>query len=117
MFPEYSSNVPRTFQTALILAQLDGLVDGYLEIASAESALTRSDLLLLNGLGDLLDLLPALDPKSRPDWNAMSPALMLQTLSLSGHCSALIRVNGDLTDIVFSHSSWFIYASMNRVRT
>jgi len=100
---------------ALILAQLDGLVDGYLSVAPVETAFTRMDLILVNGLGDLLDLIPALNPKARPDWNNMTAPLMLATLSRSGHCSALIKVNGDLTDIVFSHSSWFIYAGMNRI--
>jgi len=34
---------------------------------------------------------------------------------LIGHCSALIRVNGDLSDLWAAHSSWFTYGSTNRI--
>lgn len=32
-----------------------------------------------------------------------------------GHCSALIKVTGNYSDLFAGHSSWFTYASMLRV--
>jgi hypothetical protein len=39
---------------------------------------------------------------------------MLAAIATSGHCSALIQVTGDLSQLLFAHSSWFVYASMLR---
>lgn len=60
------------------------------------------------------DLLPALSPKARPDWDSMQAEEMLAAIATSGHCSALIQVTGDLSQLLFAHSSWFVYASMLR---
>lgn len=41
-------------QTALVLAQLDGIVEGYAAAAPKEKQLTRTEIVILNALGDLL---------------------------------------------------------------
>jgi len=70
---------------------------------------------MLNDCGDFLDLLPALDPSRRVDWNNLSPQQLFRKLGRDGHCSALIKLPGDMSNLFTGHSSWFIYATMNRI--
>ena len=47
---------------------------------------------LLNGIGDVIDLIKALDKASRPDYFKMSTEELKQEVYRQGHCSALIKV-------------------------
>ncbi|ELU08391.1 hypothetical protein CAPTEDRAFT_181876 [Capitella teleta] len=101
----------------LILAQLDGLYDGYKSIADPSwvSEQSRMIVLVLNAVGDLIDLVHAVDPESRPKFSLMSHEEFEQFVHFSGHCSALVKVLGAFEDIFMSHSSWFVYAATNRI--
>lgn len=52
--------------------------------------------LLLNCLGDLGDLVPALDKSMRPAWHSMGPSELQDTLAARGKCSALVKIAGAL---------------------
>jgi len=62
-----------------------------------------------------LDLLPALHPNLRPNFDNMSVEEIISTVGRGGHCSGFIKVNGDLSDLWSAHSSWFVYSAMNRI--
>lgn len=103
----------------LVLSQLDGLHDGY-NFAAAQPhsnlpALDMSVFLILNGVGDALDLLSALYPETRPDWENLTPGEREATVASSGHCSGLVAVTGNFSDLFMAHSSWFIYQGMLRI--
>jgi hypothetical protein len=125
-----------------VLAQVDGLRDGYNNGAAAGAAtkgaaaaasllppMSRVDAMMLSATGDLLDVLPAVsqqklgrvgshatDLVADPALAAqMPPALLAEALADRGHCSALVRVNGDLSDILMAHTTWFSFAFMARV--
>lgn len=49
-----------------------GLYEGYNNQAEADKKLDWFSFDILNGNGDMLDLLTALDPDNRPDFSAMS---------------------------------------------
>ena len=49
-----------------------GLYEGYNDQAEADQKLDWFSFDILNGNGDMLDLLNALDPDNRPDFAAMS---------------------------------------------
>ena len=55
---------PYWVNVGYILAQFDGITAG---AQMANSAITNWDLILLNGVGDLIDLTRALFPEDRPD--------------------------------------------------
>jgi len=103
--------------TGLITAQFDGLVAGYAAVAPGKGlpALTAYEFQQMGGIGDLLDLIPALSPTDSWDWTAMSDAALMARVRKTTHCSALVKVNGDLTELYFSHVAWFIYTSMTRI--
>jgi hypothetical protein len=69
---------------------------------------------MLSGWGDLLDLIPALT-MDRPDWENMNEAEIHRELGQRGHCSALIKVMGNFSDIFMSQAAWFDYSAMNRI--
>jgi len=93
-----------------ILQQFDGLAAGYNAVAPADKQLPTLAFSILNGVGDLLDLMNALTGKSvwarfrqNEDW------------IYNSHCSALIKVTGNLQDLFTGHTSWFVFAAMMRI--
>ena len=63
----------------------------------------------LDGAGDLGDLQPALEPRL-PAWHDEDdPEALLQRLLSAGRCSALVKVTGNLDNLLLSHSSWFTF--------
>ena len=83
---------------ALLDAQLSGLVEGHnaaVAIGKPGGYLGRDDFLLLNALGDLIDIIPALSAdgkEGRTDWAAMSPDEMVHEIASQGHCSGFVKV-------------------------
>ncbi len=131
---------------ALVLAQFDGLVQGYNEHADPvrlyvciAAILTRNvqtrhlsaeTLWLMNSDGDVMDiermparnkaLVRARDGPRPPDAVAqrhaadMTATELIELISLTGHCSALIKwLPGE--DLLVSHTTWDDYTEMLRV--
>lgn len=98
-----------------ILSQFDGLFRGYQDHHGNGKGLNLWAFQLLNGIGDLFDIKPAVMPQERPKFAEMSMEDIKLFASLNGHCSGLIKVTGDLSDLFTGHSSWFNYSSMNRI--
>lgn len=99
----------------LVYSQFDGLVDGYNAAAPKGYSMSRYRFLEGNSVGDLLDLMPALSPSTIPNWDGMTDEEMVAALASRGHCSGLVRVTGNYSELMTAHSSWFTYSSMLRV--
>ncbi|XP_059893075.1 phospholipase B-like 1 isoform X1 [Gadus macrocephalus] len=97
----------------LILAQLDGLQAGatYWSKTQQMEPLSLLAVQFLNGMGDLLDLVPALTPRSKSSSAGTGPWRMPGM----GHCTALIKVLAGFENLLFAHSSWFTYAASMRI--
>ncbi|XP_027897089.1 phospholipase B-like 1 [Xiphophorus couchianus] len=96
----------------LILAQLDGLHAGAAEWAKSRhrEALPLFALQFLNGVGDLLDLVPALTPRS----NSSTGSAAFRRPGM-GLCTALIKVLPGYENLLLGHSSWYSYAATMRI--
>uniref|UniRef100_A0A8D0DI50 Phospholipase B-like n=1 Tax=Sander lucioperca TaxID=283035 RepID=A0A8D0DI50_SANLU len=96
----------------LILAQMDGLHAGAAQWAKSKrrEPLSAFALQFLNGVGDLLDLVPALTPRS----NSSTGAGTFRMPGM-GHCTALIKVLPGFENLLFGHSSWYTYAATMRI--
>lgn len=107
----------------LILAQFDGLVQGYQRFSKKQPPVSEIDLFMLNADGDLEDLIPVIqhrqkrttgsgsNPNTAADMVTKSFYTFLKTLK----CSALIRILPDFADLVWGHATWDTYSSMNRI--
>ncbi|XP_077979884.1 phospholipase B-like 1 [Glandiceps talaboti] len=100
---------------SVILSQMDGLVDGYIDNPYQNKTLDRFAFQVLNGVGDMLDLRNALEPEKRPDWKKMTDIEFQNYFTKNGLCSALIKVLGAYENIYMSHSSWFEYSATSRI--
>ena len=61
--------------------------------------LTRWQLQMLNAMGDLFDIKPALLHTQRADFSKMTPTEASQHLDRSGHCTALVTVSEDFSEV------------------
>jgi len=101
-------------QVNLIQKQFEGLVEGYNANASSDKKITYTDLHTISSFGDLFDIIPT-KKNARPDFYNMTIPEVHNYISTNTHCSAIIKVTPDLSDIFFGHTSWFTYASMTRI--
>lgn len=105
--------VPFWEHVEALLAQYDGMIAGY--ASSTQPKVPIFAWQLLNGVGDLFQIIPAVEKSQRLDWGAMTPEQAREALQKAGHCSALVKVTGDLSELFMGHSSWFEYANTNRI--
>lgn len=108
---------PLWYHHGLVLAQFDGLLEGYNAAAKQRSLpmLNASALQVLNAVGDLFQIIPAVDMGRRPNMTGMSSAQLRSFVRDRGLCSALVKVPGDFGDLFMAHSSWFQYSDTNRI--
>jgi len=113
----YSSLSPLWKAVAGSMAQYDGMVQGYTD-ASPNTTLpisTQFTFRLLAGWGDMLDLINAIHPEKRPDFSRMTLEEARRYLDENGHCSALVKILGDFSDVFMGQSAWFTFGAMNRI--
>jgi hypothetical protein len=98
----------------MLMQQYDGLAAGYATCMPSKP-LPAFALQVLNGVGDLFQIIPSVVKERRQAWHKMSRTQARAALQKQGHCSALIRVPGALEDLLMAHSSWFEYPNMDRI--
>lgn len=68
----------------------------------------------MGAIGDYLDLIVALTNEG-PDYDSMTDSELLAFMRKNNHCSALVKVTGDLSELFFSHVAWFLFQSTTRI--
>lgn len=63
----------------------------------------------------MFDIIPATLKEKRVNWEGMEYEEIIRKLDISGHCSAIVKISDDLSDLLAGHSSWFTYSAMNRI--
>lgn len=98
---------PYWYQIKLYYIQLEGLAAGYNDATkSMYEWLTVRDILWINMLGDLDDLAFALSmPRETPEG-----------LMFGEHCSGLVKLLPDLSDLYTAQVTWNSYQSMLRIQ-
>eukprot|EP01064_Diplonema_japonicum_P035654 TRINITY_DN7803_c0_g1_i2.p1 TRINITY_DN7803_c0_g1~~TRINITY_DN7803_c0_g1_i2.p1 ORF type:complete len:550 (+),score=130.96 TRINITY_DN7803_c0_g1_i2:42-1652(+) len=121
MRQQITSNPTDNFWVQLgnIVNQFDGLIAGY-NLASQTGtasvpALDKSAFSMLNGDGDLFQIIPAVIPRLRTDYSRMSNSDADQSLLRAGKCSSIIKITGNFSELFMGHSSWYEYTATNRI--
>eukprot|EP00854_Cymbomonas_tetramitiformis_P012788 gene12788-15116_t len=106
---------PYWYQVQLIWSQLDGLIAGYKAVHDAQRLppLSRLDFLLLQAMVDLSSLIhrPFMDEKHATWTYDLAKAYMRHTT----HCSAMVKVTADFSELWATHNTWTGYFSMLRI--
>ena len=96
-----------------ICQQLKGLYNGYKNVAKSNENIEFHEFLFLSGASDGQDILRYLS-KSQI-FNKMSKEEIERYIMLNSHCSALIKLANDTSDIWFGHNTWTYYILMIRI--
>jgi hypothetical protein len=99
------------YQVNLVWTQWKGLYAGF--SSTGKCKLSQTWLMAIGSQGDLFDLRSALIKQE--DWTKMSRTEFRQFVRSKSHCSGLIKVTDDLSDLFFSHTAWFTYQATTRI--
>ena len=106
---------PYWVQVGLVIAQFDGLVAGYQSAPTwpqGNRSLTSFEILLIGMQPELGDVEKAVNPIARPDYSAMTPEALREYVYANSHCSAMIKVLPDLSELYSAHNTWTTFSDM-----
>lgn len=98
-----------------IYMQLAGMLDGYNSKVGKEKQINMVDFQLLGGMSDFGELKYYKTTKERPDFDSMSTQEKEDFIGLHSHCSSLIKLAPDFSDLWFGHNTWSSYNEMARM--
>jgi len=102
------------YSVALILAQLDGVLQGHNDhVPSKEQRLTKTQMWLMNSDGDVLDIERAAPHHNFKRVVDMTKAELIELVSIFGHCSLLVKLTDK--DLFVAHNTWDDYGEMLRI--
>eukprot|EP01012_Entosiphon_sulcatum_P051980 TRINITY_DN713_c0_g1_i1.p1 TRINITY_DN713_c0_g1~~TRINITY_DN713_c0_g1_i1.p1 ORF type:complete len:532 (+),score=78.48 TRINITY_DN713_c0_g1_i1:20-1615(+) len=101
------------FHVALIWQQLRGLADGYAKFAGVGQEIDFFAFYVLQSTEDIGDVQTALGLSINPA--ELSPEQFENWFVRQGHCSSLVKVAADLSDVFIGHTTWSGYLNMLRI--
>jgi hypothetical protein len=102
-------------EMAAVVSMQQGVFDGFAASGVAcTPAVTLDDILIINAQGDLGDIAQVVDVSRRPDWFAMDKRTAEHTSMRMSRCSFMARLLPDMSDVLVSHATWFMYSNMLR---
>jgi len=104
-----NQNDPYWGQVNLVYQQLIGMWEGYVEFAPAEQRLTKYQFYLLNYQTEVADLANVYSDNSI---NIVDPKT---NMFEHDHCSVLVKLSPDGSNLFSSHVTWTTFATMLRI--
>ena len=101
-------------QISLLLAQLHGMADGASAALPGQPGVDFLSIVISNMDGDLGDLNLALNVTARSAWRSMTRQEFDLYRAKTTHCSSLIRVADDFSDLFAAHATWDSFGYMLR---
>ena len=98
-----------------IYMQMAGMLDGYNSKVDKDKQLNMVDFQLLGGMSDFDELEYYKTPNARPNFASMSTQEKEDFIGLHTHCSSLIKLAPDFSDLWFGHNTWSSYNEMARM--
>jgi hypothetical protein len=97
-----------------IYQQMLGMFDGYNSVAETEKKLGLIEFQMVVANADMEDAVYYQNKTKRPNFKNMTVEEIQLFTALHTHCSALIKIADDLSDIWMGHNTWTTYGSMIR---
>ena len=101
-------------QVYFIYQQMLGLYEGYNNYAEDNKKINFIDFQMVVANADMEDALYYKDKTKRPNFKSMTSEEIKLFTDLHTHCSSLVKVANDLSDIWFGHNTWTSYGIMIR---
>jgi hypothetical protein len=102
-------------QVGLQMRQYQGLLDGLNSVAPKTQTFSFLDLAAMNMEGDLMDIFAKMNISTLSNWRTQSKKEFERNFMLNTHCSALVKLLYDSSDIFFGHATWSTYNAMVRM--
>ena len=94
--------------------QMRGLHEGYNSMAPASEKIDLVHFQTVVSLGDV-DEIANWKKENRPDFSKMNTDELIEYLALRSHCSAMMKVADDFSDVLFGHNTWTTYNKLIRI--
>jgi len=111
------SDAPASYwrEVRQVLEQQEGLVAGHNAACDGANEVSMLDLQVLNMQGDIEDVLLALFPETRLDFFHADNQTAAQWELAHSHCSAMVKVTDDFSELYVAHNIWWGYYAMTRI--
>ncbi|XP_037075992.1 putative phospholipase B-like 2 [Pollicipes pollicipes] len=111
-----SARDPYWRQVGLVLSQLDGLQQGISEKIPGASDMAA---VWINAIPEAMDLIVGLPLREKANAAAevaeAKPAAVEEPLTAGDHCSVLVKLLPENTDLLVGHATWVDYSFMSRM--
>ena len=110
----YKDKDPYWHEVNNLYWQMRGLHEGYNFMAPPEEKIDLVRFQTIVSLGDV-DEIGNWKKENRPDFSKMTSEELITYLDLRSHCSGIMKVADDLSDVWFGHNTWTFYNKMIRI--
>ena len=114
MTSKYKDIDPYWHEVNNLYNQMIGLHEGYNSMVSPNEKIDLVSFQTIVSLGDV-DEIANWKKENRPNYSKMSIDELILYLGIHNHCSAIIKIADDFSDIWFGHSTWTGYNKLIRI--
>ena len=114
MTSKYKDIDPYWHEVNNLYMQMRGLHAGYNSMAPASEKIDLVHFQTVVSLGDV-DEIANWKKENRPDFSKMNTDELIEYLALRSHCSAMLKVADDFSDVLFGHNTWTTYNKLIRI--
>ena len=110
-------NDPMLYNAYLIKIQYNAIMNQYNSTVDSSRKLTKNDFHLINYIAEISDLVDKfrVEKYGETDYSKMTNEEIFNNFLKRTHCSALFKVNNDLSELYFGHNTWNTYYSAIRI--